>query len=154
MLYWLILIYSSYLVDITEEKSRTLRLSIFTGMIMFSVPVASYVSVQIYRFGGEWAVWNTSLGLSIIALVYLIFFVTDSRGQQPVPVVEEKPAEKTNQSFDTRNQPSLINSITQCFVVTFRRRDGYKRIRLVLMLVMICLTSFALGKFTFFKLLN
>ncbi len=123
---------------------------------MSSIPVANYASVYILDYGGEWAVWNTSLGLAIFALFYLVFFVTDSRGcrkSQNNDLSSEEPAKGKvlkikMPTFIVDCLPHL-KTLLHCFAVTFKSRVGYRRARLGLMLFMTCLMFFSFGMFIF-----
>ena len=144
----------SYLADITTEDTRTFRLSIYSGIVMSSVPFANYVSVYILDFGGDWAVWITSLALVVSALFYLVFFVAESRCQQ-------QSQDCANEEPDTKGSVTKLRLLTfaddclphiktmmSCFSVAFKPRAGNNRVRFVLLLIMSCLMPFSMGKYT------
>ena len=98
-----------YLVDITTEKDRTFRLSLLAGIIGISVPIAHFSSIYIYQ-AGNIAVWGTALGLFTLALLYMTFFVKDSRGKearllQPVKAMPENKTKLANKEIESYNKP-------------------------------------------------
>lgn len=113
------------MADITTEKKRTYRYSVYIGVLMASMPVATYVSVPIYNHGGKWAVWWATVGyidqikihnnllnkfsinysLTAVSIVYMHFFVKESRGKSKP---NEEEYEKCNAS-DLQEKDGQVN---------------------------------------------
>lgn len=136
-------------------------------------PIAHLVSVPIFKSGGFIAVWCTTLTLYALAILYIIFFVRDSRGKH----VKEfkKMLDKNVVSIIAKDDPeilhnkeagavpkeflefkeqqvkntclSVIKNLKECFVVTFRPRAGYNRACISLLLAGLCCTLFSKGDF-------
>ena len=119
------------------------------GSLMISFPAANFASIYIYTYGGYLAVFGTSFGLGLLTLLYIIFFITDSRGKDlnhgnintsAEELVEVPPA----------SCGSIFSNLWECFYVTFQPRNGYKRACIIILLMSMCLYCFA-SKFTVFR---
>lgn len=138
------------MVDITSEETRTFRLSIVAGITGLAMPIAQFISVPIYKNGGYLAIWLTALSLQTVALIYLIFFVTDSRGKwtrkhsddesivEKIVTVKEKEHETKSHGCTT-----VLKNLWKCFVITFQRREGFKRASISFLLACISLIFFS-----------
>lgn len=137
------------MADITNTQSRTSRLSIMYGSMTISYPIASFVSIYIYTYGGYFAIWGTSLGLGTIALLYIIFWIKDSRGlESEDEQVESSYSPSVNFGQDDEELVALRTArcrcgsvalnLWECFTVTFQPRNGYKRACLSILLASMC----------------
>lgn len=144
-------------MDITSEESRTPRLALAAGMIGIAIPISQFISVPIFNEGGYLAIWLTALGLYALALFYIIFFVTDSRGKW-APKTSDEIAEKARQEEHVKREirhahsgsqydfiSSAINNLWQCFAVILQPREGYKRATVFFLLACLSLTLFSTG---------
>lgn len=145
----LLMALNSYMADITNTQSRTSRLSIMYGSMTISYPIASFVSIYIYTYGGYFAIWGTSLGLGTIALLYIIFWIKDSRGlESEDEQVESSYSPSVNFGQDDEQLVALRTArchcgsvalnLWECFTVTFQPRNGYKRACLSILLASMC----------------
>lgn len=146
---FLFLLYNSYIADITTSHTRTSRISILYGCMAISFPVANFVSIYIYTYGGFFAIWGTSLGLGVTTLCYIIFFIKDSRGRESAenqigntysPVVDhsQESEEFSNSGTIGCRCDSVAFNLWECFAVTFQPRNGYKRACLSILLAAMC----------------
>ena len=118
---------------------------LFSG---FSVPIAHIVSIYILKGGGVMAVFGTTLGLLTSSLLYTIFFVTESRKRSP-PSKKIEPkktlSDKENNivnEFDVGNKnecAAIARKLFDCFVVTFKPREGHKRAIVLILMSTMCL---------------
>ena len=146
--------FNRYLIDITNNDARTWRLSLLGGMIGISVPFANLMSGYIYASGGNIAIWGTALCLYAVAFVYLIFGFSDSCGPQSVKKIttvleksyEKEDKRKNGLDIAKENCMFIFTNLYQCFVDTFKRREGYKRACISLLIAMTCLMHFSNGR--------
>ena len=138
----------SYLADITTEETRTSRISLFTGITMLSGPIGNFVSGYIYHYGGHLSVWLSSIGCLILSLLYLVFFLAESRSKAPVNIKSDTASSSDSTSSSKQsefipNLLSILKNLLLCFTVTFRPRPGYRRLIIVLLLTMMCILIFS-----------
>ncbi len=152
------------MVDVTNKENRTWRLALLAGINGVSIPLAHLAGSYIYEYGGSWAAWGTSLILMSLALLYVIFFVKESvrwtiNKIDPEEIVDpsKKPAEKSMMKVvedELRNGKkesiykefvNVLNNAWYCFVVTFKKREGYKRACICFLLATILLANFSRG---------
>nr|CAH0103279.1 unnamed protein product [Daphnia galeata] len=145
----LLMALNSYIADITTTQSRTSRISIMYGCMAISYPIANFISIYIYSYGGFFAIWGTSLGLGVITLCYIIFFIKDSRGHESEEdQIENNYSSVNNYSPDNEESDtsgtircrcdSVAFNLWECFAVTFQPRNGYKRACLSILLASMC----------------
>ena len=138
------IIYPSYIADITTSESRTSRLSMLYGSLMISFPAANFASIYIYTYGGYLAVFGTSFGLGLLTLLYIIFFITDSRGQGARHHVNiNTSTEELEEPSPPANCSSVVSNLWECFYVTFQPRNDYKRACIIVLLMSMCFYVFA-----------
>jgi len=68
----------SYITDVSDEESRTFRLSLVDGLDYFSTSIGTLVSGPIFLAGGYYSVFGASTGSCIICFLLLIFWVKES----------------------------------------------------------------------------
>ena len=135
------------MVDITTEEDRTYRLSLFTGIAGISIPIAHIVSIYILEGGGKMAVFGTTLGLLTSSLLHTVFFVTESRQRSPSakkiePIKTLSTKEKNVNELGNRNKNEyavIARKLLNCFVVTFKPREGHKRAIVLILMTTMCL---------------
>lgn len=141
------------MADITTTQSRTSRISIMYGSMAISYPIASFISIYIYTYGGYFAIWGTSMGLGVITLLYVICFIKDSRGSESEEEqVENSYSPSVNFGQDDEQLVgfrtvqcrcgSVALNLWECFTVTFQPRNGYKRACLSILLASMCMYVF------------
>ena len=140
-------------MDITTEEDRTFRLSLLTGIAGISVPLAHVLSIYIYESGGNLAIWLTTLSLLLSSLVYIIFFVKDSRGRgsrvpskkvDPIKTISDKEKKLVLNELESTSQnkhecATIIRNLLECFVVTFKPREGHRRAVVLILMSAMCL---------------
>lgn len=140
------------MIDITSSESRTWRLSLLGGMIGISVPIANLLSGYIYDSGGNMAIWGTALAIYVCAFIYILFGFRDSRGRESIEIV--KPIfEKTIEEQKISTLKVIINTVVgvfknlaRSFSETFKRREGFKRACISLLIAMTCIQFFSMGR--------
>ncbi|EFX69296.1 hypothetical protein DAPPUDRAFT_329199 [Daphnia pulex] len=142
-----------YIIDITTTEARTWRLSLLGGIVGISVPIGNLISAYIYASGGNIAIWGTALALYTVAFLYIIFFLEDSCGTSSIvestdtQIIEKlKYGKLENMRLLPRVKEScvgILNNLILCFTETFKRRPGYKRACLSILMASMCILIFA-----------
>ncbi len=136
-------------------EARTWRLSLLGGIIGISVPIGNLISAYIYASGGNIAIWGTALALYTVAFLYIIFFLEDSCGTSSIvkstdaQIIEKLYGKLENMrllAMVKESCASILNNLIRCFTETFKRRPGYKRACLSILMASMCLSMFANGK--------
>ena len=99
---------------------------------MLAGPLGNFISGYIFQYGGYWAVFASSLACSSSSLAYFIFSVKESR----------PPKQKGFEPFQ-KECFGIIKNLWKCFAVTFKAREGHKRLCICILLAMMCLLTFA-----------
>ena len=115
-----------------------------------SFPTANFISIYIYSYGGYFAIWGTSLALGALTLLYIVFFIQDSRGIEREDQIDTSSS--TNFGQENEDFPdvavvqcslsSVAINLWECFAVTFQARNGYKRACLSILLASMCFFVF------------
>lgn len=71
---------NSYISDVTSEETRTSRLGLANSLWFLGGPVGTLMGKYIYEAGGYQVLFGTSLGMSLLALLYIIIFLPESHG--------------------------------------------------------------------------
>ena len=115
------------LVDITTEDVRTFRISVFTGITLLARPIGHLSSSYIFLYGGHLAIWCASAICSLLSLLYIISFVTDSRRANTPRTTLSADACDCHATDVIRLCTNCIialktiwRNFQSCFVVTFR----------------------------------
>ena len=132
----------SYLADITSEKTRTSRISLLAGTMVLSRPIGSLISRYILQYGGHAAVFGTVLSCYASAMIWIVFFIRDSRGTGNNIVLSE-PGALSSEAKEADGVLEVLKNLWQCFSVTFKRRSGHKRAILAVILTMRCISIFS-----------
>ena len=133
-----------------------------SSSVGISVPFAHIISIYIYESGGNLAIWLTTLSLYSLALIYIIFFVKDSRGKRSLPRSSSASMERvesiktiseiekkivSNQSVKNESAgkeknecTALVRNLFECFVVTFKKREGHQQAVVLILIAAMCLT--------------
>lgn len=136
----------SFVADITCTNSRTSRISILYGCLAASYPTANFISIYLYSYGGYIGIWATSLSLGVINLLYIIFFIKDSRGRESMKLEETETFSSINPDDQEGNETvasicgcsTVALNLWECFAITFQPRNGYKRACLSILLASMC----------------
>lgn len=147
----------SYIVDVTSEETRTVRLAIIAGVIAVAVQISSQlISPVIYNLGGYLAIWLVALGFYALSLIYLFFFVPESRGKSAdnrfarLIVIKSNSAKEVEQaireSLSEKNKcGALLNNLWQWSAITFKQRKGYGCILIFSLIICLFLNLFSYG---------
>ena len=105
------LVSSTYIAEVTPEKTRTLRLTFLDAFFYFAVALFAFVSGFILLRFGYTGMYATSLNLTIVNLVYIRFFVPDPRSDQHEVLLKSgehsKKDEKRVASSDTQKNDQM-----------------------------------------------
>ncbi|XP_059350610.1 proton-coupled folate transporter-like [Daphnia carinata] len=146
---------NTYIVDVTTEESRTLRLAIMAGVVAIAVQISSQlISAVVYNLGGYLAIWLSALGFYTLSLIYLFFFVRDSRGQPAknrfarLIVIKSTSAKEAEQSIreslsEKCNCGVILKNVRHWPVIVFNLRKGYERILIFCLMICFFLNLFS-----------
>ena len=123
-------------------------MSLLTGMWPLAMPIGSLASKFILEQGGHLGVFCSTLGLYSVAILYVVFFIKDSRGKGSDNHKHESADTKTADEESL----SVLKHLYRAFSVTFKPRTGYKRACLAILLGMRCISIFSDCKKIFWKL--
>lgn len=147
-----------YIVDITTTEARTWRFSLLGGIVAISVPIGNLISGYIYASGGNIAIWGTALVLYSLAFLYILFGFTDSHGHKSFSetsdetVLEKalyvKPIKTKRMELAKEGCMDVFQNLIRCFAETFKRREGYKRACISILIALMCLLLFSQGVFS------
>lgn len=127
-------------------------MALVAGMSIVAFPIAQLLSGVIYENGGYMAIWGTSLGLSGCNLLYIVFYLKDSKGKSVQLAVESSTNnEKTvvTTIVEIEKKPTdcvlVLKNLWNCFVVTFRPRVANRRASVSLLLSVLCVNLLSGG---------
>lgn len=145
------------MIDITTTEARTWRFSLLGGIVAISVPIGNLISGYIYASGGNIAIWGTALALYSLAFLYILIGFTDSLGQKSfIKTSDEVVLEKVLYGKQSKTKAleiakescmDVFTNLWRCFAETFKRREGYKRACISILIALICLLLFSHGEF-------
>ncbi|KRT79364.1 membrane transporter [Oryctes borbonicus] len=118
-----------YITDITSEKERGFRIGVFETMLVVGMLLGSLCSSYVFAFGGYLAVFGLVTVCDLLALLYVIFVVTESVAN-PNDEGEDVPV------FAFKHIADMLRT-------TFSPRENY--VRCVLLLTIVILTLYILG---------
>lgn len=126
------------------------------GIMGIAVPIANLISGYIYASGGYLAIWITALGLYACAFLYVLFGFKDTRGKKALNdyvIYEKKLIDKENiESTQTcgvlkRICMDILKNLWSSFYETLKERQGYKRARIWILMIIICFLFFSNGNY-------
>ena len=152
-------------MDVTDESNRTYRLSLLSGIILLAVPISYLIGGSLFKYGGYMAVWGTALGVLVVDILYTIFYLSDTCGRKakkrigPVDTAQLAQLSKKSLVLDSGENGgsemvkeslkarvlSVLKNLPRCFSVTFRRRAGYRRACITLLLASLCCAFLCTG---------
>ncbi|CAL4109121.1 unnamed protein product, partial [Meganyctiphanes norvegica] len=98
---------NSYISDVTSEASRTSRVGVANSIWFLGGPVGTMMGRSLYMWGGYRALFGTSLALSAIALLYVMFILPESHG----PFAKKPSESKTKIPLDMRGSIAKVYGI-------------------------------------------
>jgi PCFT/HCP family folate transporter-like MFS transporter 1/3 len=116
-----------YVADITSVENRSFRIAMAEGCWFLGSPFGLLGSAQVLKHGGYPAVFLISTILYVVALLYAVLFV---KNDKPVNELESD----SNMFQDMFNISAVKDTVHTCF----RRRPGYGRFWIVILLTTIC----------------
>lgn len=125
------------------------------GMMGVAAPVANLISGHIYASGGNLAIWITALSLYACALLYVLFGFKDSRGSKAAvdelvdyeKKIQNKQTNESAQCCGTVKEicTNILRNLWKSFHETLRKREGYKRARIWILISITCILFFSNG---------
>ena len=131
---------NSYLIDITTEETRTSRISIFSGIVLTMAPIGNFIAGYLFEYGGHLTCYGVSFICFVLSVLYISLFVVDSRTKLLLP---EEIAEKSKNEARSNIFISVWTHLVSCFSVTFKKRTGFKRACITLLILIMCFNVYA-----------
>ncbi len=135
----------SYMADITSESTRTSRISFLVGTYALSTPIGSFTSRYILQYGGHTAIWCSTLSCYVFGLLWIIFYIQDSRGKgsklggRTIEPGKNRTVVQSEITNESEGIFAILKNLKHCFVVTLKPRTGFKRACLVIILAAKCI---------------
>jgi len=139
------------MIDVTNEENRTWRLALLGGILGVSAPLSFFLGSYIYQYGGPWASWGTSVGLASWTVIYTFFFLeesatSDDNKVSPMgPIFKEEVVDESSLTKYKKECSTIMENMWLCFSVTFKRRQGYVRACICLLLAATLIGHFIKG---------
>ena len=154
-----------YICDITDEKSRTLRMTLCFSSARLGWFLGNYIAGRIYVHFGFGTLFVTSAVALVLTLLYGLFFVknvipktqeesaklekdnplsSDEDGKNATacncskPKVKVKVSKPETQTLRPRKKffdTFNYKNIVQCIVVVVKKREGYTRSKIICLII-------------------
>jgi len=111
----------SYMVDISNEETRTTRISILDASMTASLTLGIFSSAYIYNYLGYYGIYITTTCILTLDLLVVLFVLESSTRTT-----------RTANTETTQPRTSILRTV-------FRKRCGYRRLKL-----MVCILSFVI----------
>ncbi|XP_039748823.1 proton-coupled folate transporter-like isoform X2 [Pararge aegeria] len=120
----------SYIGDITSPEDRTYRIGIANLCMSLGYPIGSALSGVLLTWIGYYGIFSLSASLYLFSLVYGYFYLED-----PSP----KPRDKKYLGvFGFFREFFDVGLVMETFRVAFKKDDGNRRLRVCLLLIVVC----------------
>ena len=169
---WRIAAYS-YLSDITEPEMRTKRIAFCDGMFLMGFYIGNMLGGPVKKYLGYGYNFSFGMLCSILAVAWCILFVKDSKAQRDAKLAKElglhdvdihkstitklrrMSSVKAKKEMALAKQESSdgmcsncyglfrISSITEGFSTVFKRREGNRRMYVIITIIAITVDVFA-----------
>ncbi|CAG9854727.1 unnamed protein product [Phyllotreta striolata] len=134
----LMIINNAHLIDVTTEKNRIVRLTVFGAVSSVSSAIANLVSSYIFYATSYQTIYLIGLTLNTLASVYVFFFIPES-------LKEEKKSFSIEEIMNSINVKDIIK-------YTIRKRKNNARFYLFWLICIHVLNGLAMGEMSVFTL--
>ncbi|KAJ0180102.1 hypothetical protein K1T71_004693 [Dendrolimus kikuchii] len=139
----------SYIGDITTTENRTYRVGLVNMFMSLGYPIGSALSGVLLTWVGYYGVFLISSCLYLFSLIYGYFYLEEPKKKIPE---KKKKAPKClgflREFFD-------IGLVLETFKVAFKKGPGNRRLRVALLLIVVCVVFGPLhGEFTILYLFS
>ncbi|KAJ8732265.1 hypothetical protein PYW08_014995 [Mythimna loreyi] len=134
----------SYIGDITTEENRTYRVGMVNMFMSLGYPIGSALSGVMLSWVGYYGVFTVSSSLYLFSLIYGYRYLEDPKQRAEKKLESKKHKKKSffREFFD-------IGLVMETFRVAFRKGVGNRRLRVCLLLIVVCVVFGPLhGEFT------
>lgn len=133
----------SYISDITKLRARTTRVALVDLGFSLGSPVGLLLGDFLYYYVGYLGIYWTAAGLYLLATLYTIIRVKDTRGPTARPGVPSGPVQgreigMCQDLFDTEN-------VRRSFATAFKRRPDKGRAKVLLLIAAMCVMVMEFG---------
>jgi len=141
----------AYMTDITSLRSRTTRIGLIDIFMFAGIPSGTFVSAYIYYYLGYFGIYGISLFLEVMIVLYIIFFITDTRGPHSDYCYPNSELDAQKSTFRRYISIFDVHQLIDVFKATFKKREyGMRRVLLSLVLLMLInVTIFSDGGVTY-----
>ncbi|XP_064107395.1 lysosomal proton-coupled steroid conjugate and bile acid symporter SLC46A3-like [Macrobrachium nipponense] len=122
----------AYISDISDHRSRTLRMAFLDFVMFIGNPLGLYLSNVIFNRFGYKGVFTISSAAFLLGLIYILIRIEDSRG----PWAGENQMLKD--LFD-------LSKIRKSLAIAVRKREDHRRAKIFSLMAAMCLLLFVLG---------
>ncbi|XP_026729687.1 proton-coupled folate transporter-like [Trichoplusia ni] len=134
----------SYIGDITTTENRTYRVGLVNIFMSLGYPIGSALSGVLLSWVGYYGVFTISASLYMFSLVYGYYYLEEPRQRAEKKIENQKYKKKgfLREFFD-------IDLVLDTFRVAFRQGPGNRRLRVCLLLIVVCVVFGPMhGEFT------
>ncbi|XP_066957091.1 lysosomal proton-coupled steroid conjugate and bile acid symporter SLC46A3-like [Macrobrachium rosenbergii] len=133
----------AYISDISDHRSRTLRMAFLDFVMFIGTPLGLYLSNVIFNRFGYKGVFTISSSAFLLGLIYILIRIEDSRGPWAEPSTDphRRPSVRNQMLKDLFD----LSKIKKSLAIAVRRRENHRRARIFSLMVAMCLLLFILG---------
>ncbi|KAJ8732510.1 hypothetical protein PYW07_015109 [Mythimna separata] len=134
----------SYIGDITTEENRTYRVGMVNMFMSLGYPIGSALSGVMLSWVGYYGVFTVSSSLYLFSLIYGYRYLKDPKQRAEKKLESKKHKKKSflREFFD-------VGLVMETFRVAFRKGVGNRRLRVCLLLIVVCVVFGPMhGEFT------
>ncbi|XP_068214719.1 lysosomal proton-coupled steroid conjugate and bile acid symporter SLC46A3-like [Palaemon carinicauda] len=133
----------AYISDVSDHRSRTLRMAFLDFVMFIGTPLGLYLSNVIFNRFGYKGVFTISSSAFLLGLIYILLRIEDSRGPsvEPSPDPHQRPSVRNQMVKDLFDLSKIKGSLA----IATRKREGHVRARIFSLMVAMCLLLFILG---------
>ena len=165
---WRIAAYS-YLSDVSEPEMRTKRIAFCDGMFLLGFYIGNMLGGPVQHNLGYGYNFGFGMICSILAIAWCVFYVRDAQELRDARLQKELGLNLSNDKISDIRRVSLhkvvnelqepkknetglrnkilsffkISSASEGFITVFKKRDGYKRLCIILTIIAMTLDSFS-----------
>ncbi|XP_053635893.2 lysosomal proton-coupled steroid conjugate and bile acid symporter SLC46A3-like [Cherax quadricarinatus] len=136
----------SYISDLSDHTSRTLRIAFLDFAMFIGAPVGLFLSCVIFSSLGYLGVFSVSGLAFLVAIIYILFYIEDTKSSSisdnnnlpDLPLGKDVCSSQLRDIFDVRN-------VMRSLAVAVRRRENYGRAKILSLMTALCLLLFTSG---------
>ena len=132
-------------LDLTWLSTGFCRINLFPLLGLHDsfcsmAPIGNFIAGYLFEYGGHLTFYGVSFICFVLSVLYISLFVVDSRTKLLLP---EEIAEKSKNEARSNIFISVWTHLVSCFSVTFKKRTGFKRACITLLILIMCFNVYA-----------